>query len=315
VGVRGRAFPRGEPDAAAAKVLHLVGAGKRVLVLGSGEGPLQRALREQDCDTATVAVTAGDWTLAAMAAEETVDVVVIAGVLEHQRDPLAVLHGVRKYLRKGGYIVALVPNVAHGSVRLALLAGRFPFGEEGGFREVPSRFFTYDSLVNLFEEAELAVAVVERQEEDVQVPDGVASNALELITGADVRTAWFIAAAYPLPWDGLGWLQVRLRELIEQQAAARNEAEDLRQDLDAVKGHLCLLIEQQEKSVRRENQVRAQLLACHQQLLQRDEELHDETAKRQVAEERLAWIRRSVAGRIYRLARRALTLGRQSTSR
>ena len=183
--------------------------------------------------------------------------------MEQLRDPLTVLKAVKKYLRPDGYLVASVPNVAHGNVRLALLGGQFPYADVRAYQETPLRFFTYDSMVNLFEEADFALGVVERQEEDVRLADDVADTAssdlLECVTQApEARTTHFLTVAYPLPASGLGWLQNRLRTLTAQHnMTAKTEADELRQDLEAVNNHLGMLVEQQEASIRREKELRA----------------------------------------------------------
>jgi O-antigen biosynthesis protein len=271
-------------ETATAKLLHLVGTGKRVLAVGAADDAVAQALHQQGCevirpdaDNAGNLMEQGELALPADTEAASFDVVLVVGLLEQLRDPLTALQALKKFLRREGYLVAVVPNVAHGNIRLALLAGRFPSGDAADFRETPVRFFTYDSFVALLEDAEFAVGVVERQEEDINLPDTLAdTTAPELLDSVlqapEARTAQFITLAYPLPWRGLGWLQHRLRILAEQHTEARSEAHDLRDDLEAVNNHVRLLVEQQEASIRREKELRAQVLAGHDQLLRRDEE-------------------------------------------
>ena len=61
-----------------------------------------------------------------------------------------------------GRAVVSLPNVAHAAVRLALLAGDFPYGECGLLDRTHLRFFTYESAVMLLEAAGLVVTDVER---------------------------------------------------------------------------------------------------------------------------------------------------------
>src|ERR671935_1283490 len=60
---------------------------------------------------------------------EEFEVVLFADVLEHLRDPGHVLRRVRPFLADDGAVIASIPNVAHGSLRLALLAGAFRYQE------------------------------------------------------------------------------------------------------------------------------------------------------------------------------------------
>jgi 2-polyprenyl-3-methyl-5-hydroxy-6-metoxy-1,4-benzoquinol methylase len=79
------------------------------------------------------------------------DVVAAGDLLEHLRDPARVLRSVRRLLRPTGRVVASIPNVAHGSVRLALLTGAFPYEDAGLLDRTHLRFFTLSSITELFE--------------------------------------------------------------------------------------------------------------------------------------------------------------------
>src|SRR5690242_10330690 len=80
--------------------------------------------------------------LAAELGDERFDVLLFADVLEHMRDPAAVLARTRPFLRDDGLVVASLPNVAHISVRLSLLAGQFRYRRWGLLDETHLRFFT-----------------------------------------------------------------------------------------------------------------------------------------------------------------------------
>jgi hypothetical protein len=79
-------------------------------------------------------------------ADASLDVVVFGDVLEHLRDPLPVLRRARRLLAPGGSVVISVPNIAHGDVRLSLLAGRFDYRDTGLLDETHVRFFTRENL-------------------------------------------------------------------------------------------------------------------------------------------------------------------------
>jgi SAM-dependent methyltransferase len=82
---------------------------------------------------------------------ERFDAILFADVLEHLRDPAAVLRRVRPFVADGGAVVASIPNVAHASVRLSLLAGSFRYREQGLLDESHLRFFTREGVQDLFE--------------------------------------------------------------------------------------------------------------------------------------------------------------------
>ena len=150
-----------------AKVLNAVGRGKRVLDVGCATGYLSEfLLRDRDCD---VVCLEPDPTSAAIAAERldgrvvvggtellstfaagSFDVVVYADVLEHVMDPSLALRDTRRLLAPGGHVVVSLPNVAHGDVRLRLLAGQFPYQRTGLLDSTHIRFFTRHTIPTLF---------------------------------------------------------------------------------------------------------------------------------------------------------------------
>ncbi|MDQ6725225.1 MAG: methyltransferase domain-containing protein [Actinomycetota bacterium] len=161
-------------------MVELVGGSKRVLDVGCATGYLARALAEQGCTVAGLESDAeaaeqarpdldrlvvGDveqLDLAAAFGGERFDVIVFGDVLEHLKDPLAALRAVRPLLADRGSVVASIPNIAHGSVRLALLAGRFDYQPLGLLDSTHLRFFTRASIESLFRDAGLVPIDVRR---------------------------------------------------------------------------------------------------------------------------------------------------------
>ena len=74
------------------------------------------------------------------------DYILFADVLEHLRDPAAVLRKCLPALKESGKIVISVPNVANLAVRLSLLFGRFDYMDRGILDRTHLRFFTLRSL-------------------------------------------------------------------------------------------------------------------------------------------------------------------------
>ncbi len=89
------------------------------------------------------------------------DAVLLADVLEHLRDPWAVLAALRETLAPGGRAVVSVPNIGHWTARRALARGRFPYADHGLFDRTHLRFFTRASARELAERSGFAV---EREE-------------------------------------------------------------------------------------------------------------------------------------------------------
>ncbi len=71
------------------------------------------------------------------------DVIVFSHVLEHFREPAAVLSNFSKFLRPGGQVLIAVPNILSWKMRLEFLAGRFEYESAGPLDDTHLRFFTY----------------------------------------------------------------------------------------------------------------------------------------------------------------------------
>jgi 2-polyprenyl-3-methyl-5-hydroxy-6-metoxy-1,4-benzoquinol methylase len=86
-----------------------------------------------------------------------VDAVICADVLEHLRDPWAVLAWLRTLLDPGGCAIVSVPNIAHWTARRGLLRGRFDYTDFGLLDRTHLRFFTRASATELARRAGFAV--------------------------------------------------------------------------------------------------------------------------------------------------------------
>ena len=210
-----------------AALLRLVGWNQRVLDVGGTEG-LARALAERGCQVVSlaadpaVAEDAAQWServivgdldeleAGAEVGDSRFDVVVIGDVLSHVTAPQATLRWLGRLLAPGGYLVASVPNVAHAQLRMALVAGSFPFSELGLDHGTPRRFFTRASLLQLLEAAELTPLHVEAVEPTLD-ETGLANGAgavdddelAEFVAAQpDAEAQRFVAVAAPPPLRG-----------------------------------------------------------------------------------------------------------------
>ncbi len=158
----------------------MVGGNKRVLDVGCATGYMARALADRGCvvsgleqDALAAEEAAPHLDRLVVANLETTDlveafgaggydIVLFGDVLEHLADPLAVLRKARPLLAPKGSVIASIPNVAHGSVRLALLRGRFDYQPLGLLDETHLRFFTRNSVERMFRDAGLVVVETRR---------------------------------------------------------------------------------------------------------------------------------------------------------
>lgn len=86
--------------------------------------------------------------------EGTFDVVTFWDVLEHLADPWEALRALTPALAPGGVVLASIPNITYlPALREIVTRGRFPYSMEGGiFDFTHLRFFTRDSMVEMFED-------------------------------------------------------------------------------------------------------------------------------------------------------------------
>ena len=88
------------------------------------------------------------------------DYIVFADVLEHLRDPAAVLRRCLPALKESGKIIISVPNVANWIIRISLLFGNFNYMNRGILDRTHMRFFTLRSLKGLLREVSCNVIEV-----------------------------------------------------------------------------------------------------------------------------------------------------------
>jgi SAM-dependent methyltransferase len=85
------------------------------------------------------------------------DAILFADLLEHLVDPWHVLRQAAARLAPGGVIVASIPNVQNGDVVWRLLRGRWDYRERGILDRGHLRFFTLDTIRDLFTQAGLEI--------------------------------------------------------------------------------------------------------------------------------------------------------------
>jgi O-antigen biosynthesis protein len=264
------------PTTTLARLLAMVGSNKSVLELGGDAESLSRLLAASGCRVVSVQphqegrdrtephcerVIVGDVELLDLERETAIarfDVVLAPDLLTRVKDPGALLRKIARLLQPCGCVVAAVPNVAHVSVRLSVLAGRSPYDGEV---TSPShlRFYTREILTRLFDDAGFAIARLERQQETVASagPDPGAFVMPDLVKAlredADARTSHFIVAAYHLPSPAGGTLRIAVNELREHceelevgVAAGARTIEELRMEVSRYQR----AIEQHEDAVR-----------------------------------------------------------------
>jgi 2-polyprenyl-3-methyl-5-hydroxy-6-metoxy-1,4-benzoquinol methylase len=167
-------YPSDKPDGyfscPRSELIPLVPANaKRILEIGCAEGSFARALRRarptsqleivgvELCETAAIEaatvldrVIVGNVERMDLPYEDYFDCVMFADVLEHLVDPWRMLSRAKSLLRRGGVIVASIPNVQHLRVLLNLILGRWEYEQYGIMDSTHLRFFTRKSISTLF---------------------------------------------------------------------------------------------------------------------------------------------------------------------
>lgn len=170
--------PNLDKDSTASKLLHLVGTNKRVLELGCATGSMTRLLTEQlGCQVTGIELDPlsaerarpyceklfignldqFDWSL--LGENNTFDVILIADVLEHLRQPMSCLKQLHAYLAQDGYVLVSVPNIAYNGIIASLLCDDFPYADVGLLDRTHIHFFTWKTLEQTLHAAGFSIVI------------------------------------------------------------------------------------------------------------------------------------------------------------
>lgn len=116
----------------------MVAAGSRVVGIEL-DAPAAEQAKQFCARVLSIDLNQPDWT---RWVDERFDLVTFGDVLEHLVDPEATLREARKVLTPGGCVLISLPNIAHWSMRLRLLFGRFEYESIGLLDHTHLRFYT-----------------------------------------------------------------------------------------------------------------------------------------------------------------------------
>ena len=148
------------------KILSQAGRPLRILDVGTADGYLGAILKAQGHWLAGVEREGASAELAkshydefhsadiegfAFPDRDTFDYILFADVLEHLRDPEAVLKRALPCLKERGEVIVSVPNIANLAIRFSLLFGRFDYADRGILDRTHLRFYTLSSLKRMLE--------------------------------------------------------------------------------------------------------------------------------------------------------------------
>ncbi len=150
------------------QVVKLTGRYKRVLEVGCNMGETSLVLKKNGCEVIGIEINESTAERAKSVCKEVIvgdieketvwnkinggfDVIIFADVLEHLKNPEEILKIAKKYLKKDGFIIISLPNIANWRIRISLLFGRFDYKPTGILDESHLRFYTLKSARDLIE--------------------------------------------------------------------------------------------------------------------------------------------------------------------
>ena len=243
------------------KQLNFIGNGKRVLEFGCATGYFSQLLVKAECEVVGIEINPDAANVASEFCEQVIvadldyvsildilggqdfDVAVFGDVLEHLRDPWALLKEVRTILRPSGYVVASIPNIAHGAVRLSLLQGEFNYSELGILDNTHLRFFTRKTVYELFDKADYEIEAIDR----TIIPIFSGSNCIptfnrnelseviihQVESAEDSDTLQFVVRAFPKSVDTkFDILRTRYVEVVDLNLHLQVVSDECKSDLE-----------------------------------------------------------------------------------
>ncbi|MGA8535007.1 MAG: methyltransferase domain-containing protein [Candidatus Tumulicola sp.] len=242
-----------DPNTSIAHMLEMIGERKKVLDLGCASGYLASLLVKRECDVVGIDINpaaveeARRFCTSAFVADldevvlpdllegKQFDAIVFGDVLEHLHEPARTLDESRALLTERGYVVASIPNISHGAIRLALLSGSFDYQELGILDDAHLRFFTGKTIDELFLTTGFIIEAIERvslplfAESDLVPtldPRDFDSAALaEVRADPESETLQFVVKAFPLSNDQ------RLRAVSKRFLTANTELAATKQQI------------------------------------------------------------------------------------
>ncbi|MGG7222413.1 class I SAM-dependent methyltransferase [Bacillus sp. ATD] len=93
--------------------------------------------------------------------KNTFDYLIFGDVLEHLKDPWAVLRNLKPYVKETGSILASIPNISHISIFESLLSGKWTYTQAGLLDKTHFRFFTLHEMKKMFHETGYKISLIE----------------------------------------------------------------------------------------------------------------------------------------------------------
>ena len=286
-----------EENSSLKKILNFIGENKRVVDFGCATGYLANLLRSKGCTVTGVEINPDAAKIAEQHCEEVIvadldvvsiteiipeqkfDIAVFGDVLEHLRNPWQLLEESKNLLKSDGYVVASIPNIAHGAIRLALLQGKFEYSELGILDNTHLRFFTRKTVEELFDRSGYLIKVTDRTTlpiftNDCLVPqvnkdDFNLETIQKIEADSDAQTVQFIIKAVPSSVEErYALLREGHSKLIEREQKLLSEVESVNLELERSQSQLQQTQDKLERSQSQLQQTQDKLEQSQLQLQQ-----------------------------------------------
>ena len=294
--------------------IHALASGACVLDVGCGSGALARRLVERGCRAFGVEIDPPAAEAAKSHCERVVvgdaealdwehafpsirfDAILFLDVLEHLREPARVLRRIQRLLTADGWVIASIPNVAHGAVRLQLLEGRFRYAESGLLDHGHLRFFDAEAVERLFADAGYQISQrvrIERGLAETEIPVDLETVPEEVLRSLEedpealtyqffVIAAPLSAAAPQVPLDPERNLIEAHRAQVRELVRLVREGEAYKKKIEGELGRKEEHIGRLEQSLRQHEEKAAYTSKVEEELVRKDEYLgHLETELRE----------------------------------
>lgn len=157
------------------RIIYWVGKNKEVLEVGCASGYMSAELTKKDCTVVGVEINPEEASKAKRYCQKVIigdiethstrkkigsekfEVIIMADVLEHLKDPEGTLKNLVQFLEKQGSLIISVPNIGFLTNRLWHLLGRFEYTEWGIMDKTHLRFFTKESILTLVKSSGLEI--------------------------------------------------------------------------------------------------------------------------------------------------------------
>ena len=256
-----------DENSSLAKMLGLIGNNKQVVDFGCATGYFAQLLAQQQCIVTGVEINpkaakvAEQYCQAVIVADldfvsvkeilphRQFDVAVFGDVLEHLRNPWQILRDTKEILTEDGYVVASIPNIAHGAIRLALLQGEFEYTEFGILDNTHLRFFTRKTVEDLLENSGYLLKNLESTKlpflannnlvPQININDFDSEMINRMQQDENIDTLQFVVRAVPCTVEErLADRQNRYAKLQKEFQTAQSELQQSRQTIDQLQSEL-----------------------------------------------------------------------------